>query len=98
MKLVWKRIMSWLGVGFVNEVHCCSHMLKLMEMLKGKCAKSRQRVIWLSAYWCAWKLRNDIVFNNVVLNIDEMVYKVKIYSWCWLAIVSKVRIKFNIYE
>jgi hypothetical protein len=40
-------------------------------------------IIWLAAAWCIWLERNDIIFRGKILNILEVVDRIKRLSWSW---------------
>ncbi|MCI50500.1 hypothetical protein A2U01_0071744, partial [Trifolium medium] len=33
--------------------------------------------------WVVWKRRNDSVFNNVIVTVEEIVEQIKVVSWQW---------------
>jgi hypothetical protein len=39
--------------------------------------------IWLAAAWCIWLELNDIIFKGKILNISEVVDRIKRLSWSW---------------
>jgi hypothetical protein len=52
------------------------------------CAKNKKErgglcLIWTAYVWIIWSVRNDIIFNNGVLFIDDVVEQVKLLSWKW---------------
>ncbi|MCH87275.1 myb-like transcription factor, partial [Trifolium medium] len=40
-------------------------------------------LIWNAYVWVMWCARNDCVFNNKAVNIDEIVDQIKLLSWKW---------------
>jgi hypothetical protein len=34
-------------------------------------------LIWSAFMWTLWRVRNDLVFNNKVINIEEIVDRIK---------------------
>ncbi|XP_058727177.1 uncharacterized protein LOC131598612 [Vicia villosa] len=97
-KGVWLKICAWLGITQSGEHQCCNHFLQMVEILKRKCSTRRVGVVWAATCWSIWKHRNDKIFNNGVSDIDEIVHKVKMFSWWWLAIGNKQKVSCNFYE
>ncbi|XP_058756741.1 uncharacterized protein LOC131629955 [Vicia villosa] len=95
---VWKKIMEWLGIDAPLRTDCCDHFLQVMNALRNYCSPRRVAGIWMATCWCIWKQRNDIIFNNVVGDVDEIVHNVKMFTWWWLALGSKQRVLCNFYE
>ncbi|KEH41625.1 transmembrane protein, putative [Medicago truncatula] len=38
-------------------------------------------MIWEVAIWVIWKVRNERIFNNVIVMWEEIVEEVKVMSW-----------------
>jgi hypothetical protein len=55
----------------------------LVSYGRGKRGKECLALIWQSVMWSIWKFRNDGVFNNKVVTIDEVVDHIKFQSWKW---------------
>lgn len=36
--------------------------------------------------WNIWKLKNEVVFNNSIVNIERVVNSIKMRVWNWIAI------------
>lgn len=49
------------------------------------------RLIWHTTIWAIWNVRNNIIFNNVALDVDEVVEDIKLLSWKWS--VARLRIQ-----
>jgi hypothetical protein len=41
------------------------------------------RLIWHTSIWAIWKARNNAIFNNVEIRIDDIVEEIKVLSWRW---------------
>lgn len=40
-------------------------------------------LIWYASLWVIWTVRNEIVFNNGTLEVDDVVERIKVLSWIW---------------
>lgn len=66
--------------------------------LSGKIQSKKAATIWVTIWWCIWKVQNDMIFNNAVFDSEELFYSILWYTWWWLTIVVKDRITCNFYE
>lgn len=55
-----------------------------MRLLKRKKVRKGLRMIWKVAIWVIWKVRNERIFNNVIVTWEEIVEEVKVMSWRWI--------------
>lgn len=39
--------------------------------------------------WSLWKCRNDIIFRNKTLDVDEVIDYIKFKAWTWLQARTK---------
>ncbi|XP_058751349.1 uncharacterized protein LOC131624425 [Vicia villosa] len=90
---LWDRIKQWLDIDSHWAVDCCSQILVGVTTLSGKIQCKRAAVIWVTIWWCIWKVRYNIIFNNAVFDGDELFYSILWHSWWWLAIEAKDRIR-----
>jgi len=47
----------------------------------GRALYLRVSVIWFAAIWSVWKSRNDKLFKNKNISMDQMIEEVKRLSW-----------------
>lgn len=57
---LWSKVFLWLDLHSFTVDDCCSHLLKYVDLLKGKMSSNKVGVIWLTICWCIWKQKNDI--------------------------------------
>ncbi|XP_058783327.1 uncharacterized protein LOC131658005 [Vicia villosa] len=95
---VWLAVMKWLDLDSVEAVDCCSQIRLGVSNLKGKMKSNRAAAIWMTVWWCIWRVRNAIIFKNAEFDSVELFYSILWHSWWWLAIVAKERILCNFYE
>jgi len=47
-----------------------------------RCGKLKRGAdIWHATVWVIWIARNDRIFNNKVLEVDDIVEQIKVLSW-----------------
>ncbi|MCH96298.1 F-box family protein [Trifolium medium] len=80
---VWYDIMRWLGLVVIIPSNLASSFGLLVGCGKNKRSRECLALIWNSLLWTIWKVRNDFVFNNKEVVIEEMVDQVKTQSWKW---------------
>jgi len=40
-------------------------------------------LIWLASIWVIWKRRNEVIFNNGVVEIKDLVENIEVLAWYW---------------
>ncbi|KAL8477794.1 hypothetical protein ACS0TY_029915 [Phlomoides rotata] len=82
--LIWSNILKWLGVSMALHIVPSRHFLLFENCLrrgnKAKVAAS----IWIGIVWSIWTLRNEVIFNKAVINVEKEVCKIKFYVRNWL--------------
>jgi hypothetical protein len=87
---VWQRVMFGLHFHFViphnlfSHFDCSYYEAPSLKMRRGFF------LIWLSSIWVIWKRRNEVIFNNGVVEMEELVENIKVLAWYWS--MSKLKI------
>ncbi|MCI18437.1 hypothetical protein A2U01_0039591 [Trifolium medium] len=84
-QLLLNRIQTKDNLCFVVIIppNLASSFALLVGCGKDKRGKECLALIWNSLMWSIWKVRNDIVFNNKEVVIDDLVDQVKTQAWKW---------------
>jgi hypothetical protein len=80
---VWYEMMRWLGLVIVIPSNLLTSFAILVGCAKDKKAKKGLILIWNAIVWVLWKHRNDRIFNDREMNIEELVDQIKLWSWRW---------------
>ncbi|MCH82343.1 LINE-1 reverse transcriptase like, partial [Trifolium medium] len=80
---VWYQIMSWLGLIVIVPHNLITSFGMLVGCGKDKRDKECLTLIWNALMWVIWKFRDDCVFNNKDVIIEDLVDQVKLLSWTW---------------
>jgi hypothetical protein len=66
------------SLSYVMLVGCGSNLKR----------KKGYSIVWLAFVWVMWRMRNDRIFNNKVITVEEVVDNTHRTSWQWY--LSKV--------
>jgi hypothetical protein len=80
---VWYDVSRWLGFFNTLPHTIVSSLAMLLLCAKNKKERGGLCLIWAAYVWVIWSIRNDIIFNNGVLFLDDVVEQVKLVSWKW---------------
>ncbi|XP_058775734.1 uncharacterized protein LOC131650010 [Vicia villosa] len=88
---IWSSICKWVSVTSVLHNEGWQHMSQFENLLGGGISMSlKLRVLWCAGIWCIWKARNNKIFCNEDIQIIKVLEDVKVFSWKWLKIKSKL--------
>lgn len=80
---VWRVVMSWLNFNFITPPNLSIHALCWTREVRFKLIRRGAWLIWHAVIWVVWKSRNNRIFNNITIGVDEMVDQIKVLSWQW---------------
>ncbi|CAK8543130.1 unnamed protein product [Lathyrus sativus] len=86
---VWNKICEYADIEIISENCCYSHAKVWNSSLRGRCQANRVNSIWFITCWSIWRSRNECIFNNVVTEVDSIVFDIKLSSWNWLILGRK---------
>ncbi|XP_058746904.1 uncharacterized protein LOC131619879 [Vicia villosa] len=87
-KNVWIMIGLWLDIMLDVSVAGHLHLAHFLQVLKGRIKRKKLCLIWLTTVWVIWNSRNNIIFNNSPLVLDDVITSIKSVSWIWLSVGS----------
>jgi len=80
-KKVWSLCFRWIGIMFVQHNDILTHFENFVIPYLG----SRQNLLWKCVRaTCIWDQRNEIVFKQEVVDVEEIFQMVQLKSWLWL--------------
>jgi hypothetical protein len=81
--LVWKAIFRWLDVVIVIP----PNIFVLFDCFIGAASNKKIRggyyLIWHAVLWRIWCSRNNAIFSNGGIDVEEVVEAIKLTSWRW---------------
>jgi hypothetical protein len=80
---VWRAVMCWLNFNFIIPPNLSIHALCWIREVRSKLLRKGVWLIWHAVIWVVWKSRNNRIFNNITIGVEEMVDQIKMLSWQW---------------
>jgi hypothetical protein len=80
---VWYRICQWLSQVVVIPPDLLHSFAVFIGCGVGKKGRKGMMVIWHAVMWCIWRMRNDVIFNNGTVDVNQLVDDIKRISWQW---------------
>ncbi|CAK8536393.1 unnamed protein product [Lathyrus sativus] len=96
--LVWNRICEWVDIEYISEDCCSLHAKVWKSRLPGHCKEYKINSIWFISCWSLWRARNNIIFNNASIDIEDIVFDIKVFSWNWLILGRQDNKNCNLYD
>ncbi|XP_058769631.1 putative protein FAR1-RELATED SEQUENCE 10 [Vicia villosa] len=85
----------WLDTMLDVSVAGHLHIAHFLQVLKGRMKRKKLCLIWLTTVWVIWNSRNNIIFNNSLLVLDDVIMSIKSVSWIWLSVVIDKDVEFE---
>jgi hypothetical protein len=80
---IWYDIVKWIGYQMMLPPTLNHSFAMMASCGKGKRGKKGMMLIWHSFIWTVWRMRNNRIFNNGVIDAEEAVESIKRLSWQW---------------
>jgi hypothetical protein len=80
---VWYALTRWLRVVLVLPPNLSSSFALFVGCGSNKKRRKGFSIIWLAFVWAMWKVRNDLVFNNITVDTRTVVDLIQRLSWQW---------------
>ena len=81
---MWLEVQKWLEVSSISPPNMFAHWRCWDGMVSPrKELKRGMRLIWHTVVWVIWSVRNNVIFNNGVIDVGEEVEDIKRLSWRW---------------
>ncbi|XP_058771314.1 uncharacterized protein LOC131644746 [Vicia villosa] len=85
-KNMWNSIGTWLDIMLEDSVVGHFHLAHFLQVLKGRMKRKKLCLIWLTTVSVIWNSRNNLIFNNSLLVLDDVILSIKMVSWIWLSV------------
>jgi len=69
--LHWESIMRWVETSFISPPNL---------FINWDC----WMIIWHATIWGIWRVRNNVIFKEEVLDVELIVEDIKVLSWRWV--------------
>jgi hypothetical protein len=80
---VWYALSRWLGIVLVLPPNISLSYACFVGCGSNKKRRKGFSIIWLAFIWVLWKVRNDRVFNNIIVEASIAVDLIQRLSWQW---------------
>jgi len=89
---VWSKIITWLEVNIIVPGNLFAHWRCWDGFVRNrKESKRGVRLIWQTTIWSIWNVRNNVIFNNGGIEVEDIVEEIKRLSWSWSLSRMKIR-------
>ena len=81
---VWALCHRWIGILSVQHNDCLIHF---ESFHLSQCSNKQNLVwkgVWATTVRCIWEHRNLVVFNQGVVDAEEVFHNVQLKSWLWM--------------
>jgi len=81
---LWKMCDSWLGLYSVHHNSAEIHFLQFEHLGLSKSCNIVWRCMWVATIWSIWNQRNNIIFRNAKVDVEEMFSLAQVKTWVWI--------------
>jgi hypothetical protein len=82
---LWGSVRSWIGFSAVDAYSLSDHFVQFTYSAGGiRAWRSFLQLVWLACVWVVWNERNHRVFRNTTNSMQQLLDKVKLYSYRWM--------------
>jgi hypothetical protein len=80
---LWYETIRWIDHSLVRPPNVKQSFSLLVGCGVGKMGKKGMMLIWHALLWTIWKTRNNRIFNNGIVDAEEMLETMKRLFWQW---------------
>jgi len=81
---VWSLCFRWIGIVFVQHKDILTHFEGFYLPQLSNRKNLLWKGVWATIVTCIWEQRNSIVFNQGVVDVEEIFQMVQLKAWLWL--------------
>jgi len=81
---VWSMCFQWLGISFVQHNDLKMHFQSFHLFQASNKQNPIWKGVWVDVIRCIWDQRNLIIFQQGVVDAEEVFQKVQLKSWLWM--------------
>jgi hypothetical protein len=79
LSFVWYSIFMWLGWDVVMPRDLLGHYYVFLGLGADRRVRCGLTLVW-HIVWSIWLSRNDFIFSGHSTSVEQLVYKIKLYS------------------
>ncbi|XP_058750884.1 uncharacterized protein LOC131623907 [Vicia villosa] len=92
---LWTKTFVWLRIPLYNLQGSVLENFGSFVYPIGNLNDKFWRILWLAATWILWKVRNDLIFNNIAFDLNVLFCRLKATLWDWLGFCNRVSMEFS---
>ncbi|XP_068474698.1 uncharacterized protein [Phaseolus vulgaris] len=81
---VWALCFKWIGLVFVQHNDIMAHFVSFHLIQSSNIQNEVWKGVWAAIVRCLWEHRNLVVFNQGVVDAEEVFHNAQLKSWLWL--------------
>lgn len=82
---VWRRLLNWGGIVSILHHGSRHHFSQFMGL--SSCNRDKAAVwqlLWFAVLWGIWLCRNNYLFDQKEINLEELVEQIDFKAWTWM--------------